>query len=677
VAAAPSLPRYLRRRAGSHNPYTHARRTNAKRARLLAADAQAPAWVAVRCRAVRRRPALLLAAALAGRVRALPTHAWHARRFRMGTPPGGGGPAVALQLHGRGRGTRALLRAARLRCVAHDASAARPLQLWGTEAALRSVLDALVVPPCAALANAAVRAGARAAAVELRAPGGAALAPATLQWRPRAPLAPRGDAAASVSAPQMHPPAALWLWLPPGAADDVASAAAPVCAAAGVSLALRGDLCRFEVVGALATAVLQRALVPIGLVDDAAWPDAADAAPRGGVTAAACVDPRLAAVLRRRQAGPSRAWPADAAHADCLPLWRCGGERDAAQQPAPEAAVCSALSRRRRTRLERSDGDPTADAAAIASMPPMAAMLVRRGAPPGRPELCGWSVVALSSWAPPLWRALARCGASPAGRAEWGALAAEAGAARFPEHYPDSPAGARALQERVAERAARDAARPPAKRPPPAPAMPWASSADGVTVARTLKAAASATHAAPPAPPGARARPVADAIRAGRLRWAERSDDGDAAVPAASEDDAAPPFATLLRVRVTLPGRGVAGAGAQLFALRRDEGEVAWRAARGAAQPGTSSNGEERPLLGAVVTLAPAGARRSSGAGALCCARALWAARCAQAARSGRDGGPLRCLLRNAGGGPPRAALTWLAVEDAADGRDSCWDVPP
>jgi ribonuclease P/MRP protein subunit POP1 len=757
AGAAPALPRRLRRRAGSHKPYTQPRRPNAKRARLLAAaaatadaaDADAPpqappppppAWLGVRCRRARRRPAALLRAVLAPSAasssaaadddaspppppRRLPTHAWHAKRFRMAPLPGGGGGGgsdeihVAAGLFGAGRGSRAFLRFARRRCVAHDASYLRPLQLCGAEGALRRVLLQLTRAEgdaAAALGCAEVRGGCACASVTLHAPsaaGGARpLAPATLQWRPRAPLAP-----SCAQAPPRRGGGALWLWLHAAAVCDVLAAAAPLCAAAGVSLSLRADLCRFELVGATATSLAARVLVPSARGGGAGgpWPCGAPAAPPGAVAAARCRDPRAAAHAHAHAAHddadaddaddesaappPPALWPADASHADDAVLWRdaaafdASGADDVAKtapplppwlSPAPEAALCARAAASRRFSLEhgaaaaakRDAADDNADDDAASVMP---ALLLRRAPPARAPALGGWSIVVPSAWAQPLWRCLIGAGAAAAGRLEWGWLALDAGAARFPEHFPDTPAGRRAARKAEEDAAAAQQRKPKGKRAPEAPPPPWQrrSSADGgdnddddagVYVARTAAAAAAAM-----ARGGAAASPSS---------------------PSPSPPPPPLPFrGALLRVRVTLPGAGVARPGAALYALAEEEEAEA--ANEGANEGAEGAEGRETwvracrgACLGRVLSAAPRGAHPLAGAVALCDAAALGAARARAhaGARKHGKGRPLRCLLAadassspscgGAGGAVLRAALAWVCVEDAAHGRDACWD---
>jgi len=126
AAVLPTLPRRLRRRAGSHAPFTRLRRRP---------NAARPTGVPL-CRAARRHTAL----SALGR--------WHAKRFRMGCP--WGVPLrVAVGLAGQGRGGRSVLRVAGggragtrpPGCFAHDSGAyTAVLQLSGSECALLALL---------------------------------------------------------------------------------------------------------------------------------------------------------------------------------------------------------------------------------------------------------------------------------------------------------------------------------------------------------------------------------------------------------------------------------------------------------------------------------------------------------------------------------------------------------
>ncbi|DBA80306.1 TPA: hypothetical protein ACH3X2_007435 [Trebouxia sp. C0005] len=154
-----ALPRHLRRRATSHNPYKHRRRPNKKLQQLngptpqtLAQEEQGQLQTPRPTnRAMRRRPALLQAACegsccedFLGSAsatlypRRLETHTWHAKRMQMMHR---WGHVLANGAVGKGHGSRALLHALKTNFVMHDSSYSCSMQLTGSKAALMQLLN--------------------------------------------------------------------------------------------------------------------------------------------------------------------------------------------------------------------------------------------------------------------------------------------------------------------------------------------------------------------------------------------------------------------------------------------------------------------------------------------------------------------------------------------------------
>ncbi|KAL0019086.1 hypothetical protein WJX79_007648 [Trebouxia sp. C0005] len=154
-----ALPRHLRRRATSHNPYKHRRRPNKKLQQLngptpqtLAQEEQGQLQTPRPTnRAMRRRPALLQAAcegsccedflgsaSATPKPRRLETHTWHAKRMQMMHR---WGHVLANGAAGKGHGSRALLHALKTKFVMHDSSYSCSMQLTGSKAALMQLLN--------------------------------------------------------------------------------------------------------------------------------------------------------------------------------------------------------------------------------------------------------------------------------------------------------------------------------------------------------------------------------------------------------------------------------------------------------------------------------------------------------------------------------------------------------
>eukprot|EP00438_Fugacium_kawagutii_P025890 Skav233700 [mRNA] locus=scaffold1927:389826:390815:+ [translate_table: standard] len=195
--------RHLRRRARSWRPFGLVRcrvpkvGTQRKVRRTLPKDGAAAAQLAaekapnntqtVRVRKHWRRPALLLQAhawappsiAAALQSRFLETHVWHAKRSHMENVWG-----HRLASHNNALGTRALARATRRFCCAHDRSYMQILELFGSETMLVDVLGLCGVDSRLLLAKEA-RAGLRRIRALMKVCGGERLiGPLYALWSP-------------------------------------------------------------------------------------------------------------------------------------------------------------------------------------------------------------------------------------------------------------------------------------------------------------------------------------------------------------------------------------------------------------------------------------------------------------------------------------------------------------
>ncbi|GER27195.1 ribonucleases P/MRP protein subunit POP1-like [Striga asiatica] len=118
----------------------------------------------------------------------LRTHVWHAKRFTMKKL---WGFYIPLGLHGRGRGSRALLKKLKHGSLVHDASYYGSLQLQGPEGKLISVIGSVLVPSpsaCCEETSHDILAGTIFGSAMLHHPGKTCfspIAPVTYMWRPR------------------------------------------------------------------------------------------------------------------------------------------------------------------------------------------------------------------------------------------------------------------------------------------------------------------------------------------------------------------------------------------------------------------------------------------------------------------------------------------------------------
>lgn len=504
---AASLPRHLRRRATSHRPHKLAlkRRPNAKRRRALEARGLDPSAdgaaayafaLAVRtkhvrvhwCRAARRRPERArradvesrrarTRATTEGRVddsddsdasdaesdvdhlmaiedvcghlsdanananasavgdgppRRLETHLWHAKRFEMRRR---WGVVWAERRPGRGRGWRAFDRHARTAAVAHDASHHAAFALVGD----RASIDATI--------RARIDADARDATSSLAFARGEIAVDAAVVDDDGVPVAPVMFLRSSTDDD------VAMAWTPAAAAETVGRILDDAARPRGVETRRADDATtRVEVCGATARAVVDAIL---------GGPSGAARGALGvveGVVGEACEVPR-GVVSRVRTAGD----PREAARAARRRVEDSGAETTGSENDVADASDVLAVAAKspedarvpatpseyaayRASRNARAFG--LASASASASAPPASCPLTivrrARGASAlARAEDPGYTLIAPAGWSLPLWLALIHLGARAAGRTEWCWLARRAGAATFPEDFPDHLAAER------------------------------------------------------------------------------------------------------------------------------------------------------------------------------------------------------------------------------------------
>ena len=497
------LPRYLRRRAMSHNvhriPAQYRNRAEKEMLKTYGPKAANDAGVRAeilrnklkpdhkkirRSRRYQRRPGHILHD-MARRQRVfgwLRTHIWHAKRMFMA-------PLWGLKLARRrtDRGLRASYRCGAFLCTAHDASYMACLQVDGpSQESVAAAVSQVAYPP-GVLTSAVHRRAGRAGSCVLHRRGEypmGALCPAEFQWRPQptttsSPITAVTDGAVSGT---------LWLWVHPAAKADVLAELSAVTSSAGsdssVTVRERSDLLRFEIAGPRSSAVLHAVLKPTpsgtttsnsndseenGVVKElfAAFPcvQSPDTFPSGTILAFTVSTPPAAPVgvaLRPRRVSPpalagtalaklfSR-WDAQAAATAASPLW--APEATALQQ----WGACTAVT-----------GHETSPDVVATIPPTLPAMLVQRpgSRAPDRQGLgAGWTLVAPGPAAMRLWLALVYAGAHAIGFEEREGCDFEGGAPVFPRDWPDTPAARTDAAEHARAEEESYAKRPPAKRP--------------------------------------------------------------------------------------------------------------------------------------------------------------------------------------------------------------------
>lgn len=421
------------------------------------------------CRSRRRRPGALDARwaaepastsedAEAGRssVRT-ETHRWHTKRFKMRCT---WGTWLAQVPHGKGRGSRAVLQAARRNAVAHDVSEMLALQLTGsqvscgpslvgfpprayfatgrsplasihwcispssrhlqltlpvtpTQAVLLATLRAATLVQRVAgvackLDAAAVLAGERVLNVMLYQAPSAAVAPVELLWRPVAKAGSALEGGART----------VCVWVHAAAAADVGALLLRLCTQHGVRMVPgQRHMHRLDVLGAAATRIVERMLAPSTASSNplSLREALASVPPEGAVHVAKVRDPRV--VRWPLATAAVSTVPSVAAHLQPrVSLWTEEGSSPAAVATALSDAELNKLrEQRRRDALPSwSEGPSTTT---IAEEPPSCPIvLIRRM--PGDPSVGGWSLLVPSTFALPFWLALVHSGCRAVGLQE-------------------------------------------------------------------------------------------------------------------------------------------------------------------------------------------------------------------------------------------------------------------
>ena len=226
------------------------------------------------------------------------------------------------------------------------------------------------------------------------------------------------------------------LWVHPDAVDDCEA----TLSNAGASVTRVRSLCRLELTGETARSSLS-AICDVGQPwDDASW-RVLRCETRG--------DPREAAWLAKK--GGASSSPSVFQSRDDGSVGRTPMEYAVRPATAQELGARRREARKRSSGLHEKEAPDDSD-----SLPGCPVVVVRRARGPLATSHPGFTIIAPRGWAQPLLLALVHLGARAAGRVEWGWLATQAGTSRFPEDFPDTDAGKRwfaAVEDRNAARA--------------------------------------------------------------------------------------------------------------------------------------------------------------------------------------------------------------------------------
>ncbi|KAM7523324.1 hypothetical protein LguiA_013226 [Lonicera macranthoides] len=205
----------------------------------------------------------------------LRTHVWHAKRFTMTKF---WGFHLPLGLHGRGRGSRAVLKWLKHGAVVHDASYSGAVQLEGPEDLLFSTLRAVLTPaPSKDFPN-NVLSGAIYGKAMLHHVGARfshIIAPVTYLWRPSHNIDGCDDPMRIEGSSSTRQ---VWVWIHAAAFTEGYEALKSACqmqmAEDGTLIncvSLEGELAKLEVMGSKVSELLKKIIHPVTRVSQTSW----------------------------------------------------------------------------------------------------------------------------------------------------------------------------------------------------------------------------------------------------------------------------------------------------------------------------------------------------------------------------------------------------------------------
>ncbi|KAI9187583.1 Ribonucleases P/MRP protein subunit pop1 [Blastocladiella emersonii ATCC 22665] len=447
------VPRFLRRRAASHNPNKIPRRLRERAHKEIANDPVRPKKK--KPKAVRRKPRSDFAARQERNGTWLETHLWHAKRFHMESMFGWKVPVAPTQ-----KGARAMYRAAKYATVATDLSYLALYEFRGPVADIAKLVAEVTDPFGPRVGAARYTHGRRTVETALFAnfPHDQ-LAPATFLWQAGHAA---GDEVGS---------GRLWMWTHPLAEEQLIAALAKAMehlAMTSVHVEQTTDVCRISLKGPKALALLHSVLDLAPSTSEPAkqvWEALCGTTdpsplPVGAVLGLQAWDPRLSYPPRRptyvvsqearaaAQAVIESPWPTACAEST---VW------DASVRDASRASKKREHDLNERRRAQLVPGIRlTPDAAQDTQFP---VLLFRTSDP-----VAGIDVILPRGWSLPLWRSLTWAGARPAGLNCLRSLHHEHLVPMYPYDFPLSDGHADVIRAAAEVQQSKWRARPPGKR---------------------------------------------------------------------------------------------------------------------------------------------------------------------------------------------------------------------
>ncbi|KAL4354775.1 hypothetical protein GQ457_06G031370 [Hibiscus cannabinus] len=206
----------------------------------------------------------------------LRTHVWHAKRFTMAKR---WGFYLPLGLHGRGRGSRAVLRWFKQGVLLHDASYNIAVQLEGPEDSLVAILEMVLVPSTSVKSDGvsgSVLSGVTYGIAMLHhvgAPYSQPIAPVTYMWHPH-----RQSKEDDNNNCYRSCFCQLWVWIHASAFSEGYDALKCACQKLMIDRGItincfsrEGQLAKLELIGCKAFQLLQKIVHPVSCIADNSW----------------------------------------------------------------------------------------------------------------------------------------------------------------------------------------------------------------------------------------------------------------------------------------------------------------------------------------------------------------------------------------------------------------------
>ncbi|KAK8588080.1 hypothetical protein V6N13_087029 [Hibiscus sabdariffa] len=206
----------------------------------------------------------------------LRTHVWHAKRFTMAKR---WGFYLPLGLHGRGRGSRAVLKWFKQGVLLHDASYNIAVQLEGPEDSLVAILEMVLVPSTSVKSSGvsgSVLSGVTYGIAMLHhvgAPYSQPIAPVTYLWHPHRQSKEDDNNNCYRSCFRQ-----LWVWIHASAFSEGYDALKCACQKLMIDRGItincfsrEGQLAKLELIGCKAFQLLQKIVHPVSCIADNSW----------------------------------------------------------------------------------------------------------------------------------------------------------------------------------------------------------------------------------------------------------------------------------------------------------------------------------------------------------------------------------------------------------------------